>query len=158
MGGTGSAVSSVKICGCSHISFHWSLAIVALTCAGVMCSCGESSWKRWASTVGFMILDSLLSSTSIAVGSVVCGGVISGELIATRFLRGLGEKASVCVAVVSWSVMRIFVLSSCVSMGDGSVSVKVLSSVCCCEVVIGRGIVGSVVRRGSLVRVFGDGC
>lgn len=54
--------------------------------------------------------------------------------------------------------MRIFVLSSCVSMGDGSVSVKVLSPVCCCEVVIGRGIVGSVVRRGSLVRVFGDGC
>lgn len=51
--------------------------------------------------MGFMILDSLLSSTSIAVGSVVCGGVISGELIATHFLRGLGEKASVCVVVVS---------------------------------------------------------
>jgi hypothetical protein len=54
--------------------------------------------------------------------------------------------------------MRLLVLSSCVSMGDGSVRVKVLSSVCCCEIVIGRGIVGVVVKRGSLVGVFCDGC
>ena len=142
MGGTGSAVSSEKICGCSHISFHWSLASVALTCAGVICSCNVFSWKRWASTVGLMASDSQCSSTSIAVGRVVCGGVISGEFIATLFFRGLGEKASLCSVGVFWSVMVLLVLSSCMSMGDGSVADEMLSSACCWEVVIGRGIVG----------------
>jgi hypothetical protein len=54
----------------------------------------------------------------------------------------LGEKASLCPAGVFWSVMVLLVLSSCMSMGDGSVADEMLSSACCWEMVIGRGIVG----------------
>ena len=96
VGGTGSAVSSAKICGWSHTSFHWSLATVALTCAGVISSCILLLVKRCANTVGLMVVWLLGLSTSISVGIVSCGGVTSGELMATLFLRGLGEETSMC--------------------------------------------------------------
>ena len=55
----------------------------------------ESSKKRCASTVGWMVVESSGLSTSIAVGDVVCVGVTSGELIATLFLLGLGDIGSI---------------------------------------------------------------
>ncbi len=58
VGGSGSAVSSARICGWSHTSFQLSLATVAFTRAGVMGLWGLLSKNRCASTVGLMAVES----------------------------------------------------------------------------------------------------
>ena len=75
------------------------------------------------------------------MGRVVFGGVTSGELIATLFFLGLGEKASVCPSGISWRGIRLLAVSSCVSMGVGVWLVEGLPSSFWLEVVIGLGIV-----------------
>ena len=86
-----------------------------------------------------MVVESQLSSISIAVGSVFCGGVTSGELIATRFFRGLGDKISACPA--GGHDVGSFAVASCMSMGEKSELFERLSSSCCPEVSNCLGIV-----------------
>lgn len=102
-----------------------------------------------------MVVVSPGSSTSIAVGRVVFGGVISGEWSATRFFRGFGEKASVCCIGISWGGTRVHTGSFCVSMGIGDGLVRGVDSSFWWPVVIGRGIVGCV---GSVERSLGVLC
>ena len=73
------------------------------------------------------------------MGSVVCGGVTSGELIATRFFRGLGDKISVCPA--GGHGVGSFAVAPCMSMGEKSELCERLSSSCCPEVSNCLGIV-----------------
>ncbi len=60
-------------------------------------------------------------STSIGVGSVICGGVSSGECIATLFLRGFGEEAATRLAGSLLLGCISLLGSSCVSIGVGPV-------------------------------------
>ncbi len=58
VGGVGSAVSSARICGWSHTSFHLSPATVAFTSAGVIGGCSVLAEKRCSRAVGWMLVDS----------------------------------------------------------------------------------------------------
>ncbi len=72
---------------------------------------------------------------------VGCGGVLSGEWIATLFFLGLGEVAS-SVGGVALSMMGVlFICSDAISMGDDVESSDGWVAICCCVVGIGLGIV-----------------
>lgn len=80
-------------------------------------------------------------STSIAVNVVACGGVLSGEWIATLFFLGLGEVASSVGGVVLSMMGVLFICSGAISMGDDVESSDGWVASCCCVVGIGLGIV-----------------
>ena len=84
--------------------------------------------------MGLRIVD---LSTSIGVGSVICGGVTSGEWIATLFFRDFGEEAATRLSgSLSLGCFSLVGLS-CVSIGVG----PVLTS-CWLGVGIGLGMLG----------------
>ncbi len=70
-------------------------------------------------------------------------GVTSGEVIATRFLRGLGELASIWLARVSTALSESFSVTVCTSMGVVSGSFSGCPFSCSCAGGIGRGILKS---------------
>ena len=80
-------------------------------------------------------------STSIAVSVACCGGVLSGEWIATLFFLGLGDVASNVGMMVLSITGELCDCSVVISMGDGVVLSDGWLIICCCVVGSGLGIV-----------------
>ena len=80
-------------------------------------------------------------STSIAVSVVGCGGVLSGEWIATLFFLGLGDVASNVGMMVLSITGELSDCSVVISMGDGVVMSDGWLIFCCCVVGTGLGII-----------------